>query len=134
MLCFAIDAPPVAKERPRFSRRSGTVYTPKRTKDYELVVAVAGKQAMGRKPPTDRPITLKTIFTLPVPKSWKRAKREAALAGELKPGKPDYDNYLKAIMDGLNGVVWVDDSQIWRHSGEKRYGPTPGTTIEITVD
>jgi Holliday junction resolvase RusA-like endonuclease len=26
--------------------------------------------------------------------------------------KPDVDNYAKSVMDGLNGIVWEDDSQV----------------------
>ena len=133
MLCFVIPTIPIAKGRPRFG--GGRVYTPKRTKDYEALVAMLGKREMRGKPPSPQPVTLKVRFELPIPKSWKKSKREAALSGELKPIiKPDYDNFLKAIMDGLNGVVWEDDAQIWRHSGEKIYGPNPGTTIEVTLD
>jgi crossover junction endodeoxyribonuclease RusA len=28
--------------------------------------------------------------------------------------KRDLDNYLKALLDCMSGVVWTDDSQIWR--------------------
>jgi Holliday junction resolvase RusA-like endonuclease len=46
-------------------------------------------------------------------------------------GRPDGDNILKAIGDGLNGVVWRDDSLIAQCSITKRYGDTPGAAITV---
>ena len=46
----------------------------------------------------------------------------------------DIDNYLKAILDCLTGVVWLDDSQIWQLHIEKRIvsdGEEPRTEILI---
>jgi Holliday junction resolvase RusA-like endonuclease len=33
--------------------------------------------------------------------------------------KPDLDNLAKAVLDSLNGLAWVDDSQIYRLLVEK---------------
>ena len=42
-----------------------------------------------------------------------KRKREAALAGRLRPTtKPDVSNVLKGVEDALKGVWYVDDSQI----------------------
>lgn len=48
----------------------------------------------------------------PIPKSWPRAKKAEALAGKLPPGKPDIDNILKVVLDGLNGIAYEDDKQV----------------------
>ena len=45
----------------------------------------------------------------------------------------DLDNLLKAVLDALNGVAWVDDSQIARLAiwwGER----VPGGLVRVTVD
>src|SRR5690606_19537099 len=36
----------------------------------------------------------------------------------------DVDNMLKLILDGLNGVAWVDDVQVMDVTGRKRYVAT----------
>jgi Holliday junction resolvase RusA-like endonuclease len=67
-----------------------------------------------------------------IPQSWSQKKQRMALAGEVRPtGKPDADNVLKAMCDGMNGVVWRDDAQAVEVSVSKRYGPTPGVTVRV---
>jgi Holliday junction resolvase RusA-like endonuclease len=41
-----------------------------------------------------------------------KKKRALALSGVYASGKPDLDNVLKSILDGLNGVIYRDDSQV----------------------
>lgn len=36
IICFKVNGQPQGKARPRFSRKSGTVYTPKTTLDYDV--------------------------------------------------------------------------------------------------
>jgi Holliday junction resolvase RusA-like endonuclease len=39
---------------------------------------------------------------------------------------------LKGIEDSLNGVAWVDDSQVGRVVIEKSYGTEARTTVRIS--
>ncbi|MGB9866734.1 MAG: RusA family crossover junction endodeoxyribonuclease [Bacillota bacterium] len=45
----------------------------------------------------------------------------------------DVDNLAKAILDGLNGVVWYDDNQVVDLVVHRRYGKPQRAEIEIWV-
>ena len=118
-----IDVPgePVAKGRPRFTR-GGFAYTPAKTKKYEQKVRAAALRVMDGKLPLEGPIALRLMFNMEVPKSWSKKKRADAFFGKMLPiSRPDIDNLVK-IIDGLNGVLFKDDSQITDLIASKRYG------------
>ena len=50
--------------------------------------------------------------------------------GIEKAGWGDVDNFLKAVMDALNGICYVDDGQVIKVSGEKKIGE-PHIFIEL---
>lgn len=131
-IVIEVDIVPVAKGRPRFG--GGRVYTPKKTKDFEAQLGFEGHREMNRRPPLDTAISLDASFTVPVPRSWSKKKREKALNGTIHPiGRPDIDNYLKAVMDALNNIVWQDDSQIVTVGASLRYGETGRIRLEIAT-
>jgi Holliday junction resolvase RusA-like endonuclease len=73
-------------------------------------------------------------FQMPIPASWSQ-KRRALVTGMdvvAHVKRPDLDNLEKAVLDGLNGVVWNDDAQVFRLTKVKRYGLEPKTTVRIT--
>ena len=105
---------PVAQGRPRFSRQGGFVkaYDPAKSRDYKQYVRLVAAQDA-----PDAPVTGAVVLSLKiyraVPKSMSKKKREAALAGQLRPTtKPDVSNVLKGVEDALKGLWYVDDSQI----------------------
>jgi Holliday junction resolvase RusA-like endonuclease len=68
-----------------------------------------------------------------VPQSWSGKKQRAALAGEIRPtSKPDIDNVVKAIFDGLNGVAWRDDVQVVSLTVRKHYSATPRVDVHLS--
>lgn len=131
-IVFTIPGAPVAKGRAKFARRGNfvTTYTPKETVQYENLVRLAAKEAMGTGEPFDLPIALTVAIYLPIPQSWSKKKQEKArlgLVGATK--KPDADNVLKALKDGMNGVVYVDDSRITDVVLQKRYASAPRVDV-----
>lgn len=108
-------------------------YLPKQTEVYQNKIAATAKRAMAGRPmiPAGEPFAMRMFIVLPVPKSWPRRDRDAALAGTIWPTvKPDDDNVSKAL-DALNGVVWADDAQRCRSLLWKDYGEKPGLIIEV---
>lgn len=112
---FTVPGTPVAKGRPRISVCGGQAraYTPAKTVAYEGLAALAAQDAMAGRVPIDGPVRIEVIAWFPIPASWSKRKRADALAGRLHHvSRPDGDNILKALGDGLNGVCWRDDSQL----------------------
>lgn len=129
-----IPGEPQGKGRPRVGRVAGhaRMFTPAKTAAYEGLVAMAAQDAMQGAEPTDRPCAVDLQIVCTVPASWSRVKRESALAGAIRPTKkPDIDNCMKAVFDGMNGVVWRDDVQAVEVSARKRYGATPGVFVHV---
>lgn len=126
---------PVPKGRPRFACMGKHVrtYTPTTTAEFEQKIRIAARSSINPMPKFDGPLSVSIVFGMPVPKSWPRKAREDALRGVLMPkARPDIDNLEKAVLDALNGLLWVDDAQVVRKIGEKRYVEEP--FVEVSVE
>lgn len=134
MVNFMVEGTPVPKGRPRFARRGKFVstYSPKTTVDYETKVAEAAQLAMGSSEPLETPVGAYIYITLPIPASYSKKRTQACLSGDERPTKKsDIDNFCKAIFDGMNGIVFLDDSQVVSLHSTKVYG-TVGM-VEVMV-
>ena len=109
-------------------------YTPAETVAYERRIQSAAKNAMKGMPPLDVSCEVIAVAYIGVPKSYSKKKTILCLAQSLYPqSSPDSDNYLKAACDGLNGIVFTDDSRVWRMVVEKRYSDNPRLEIIINT-
>ena len=132
MTTFSVDVTPVPKGRARYVRRGNhiTSYTPEKTRTYETLIKEAGVQAMGSSEPLETPVTLYLYIRMPIPKSYSKKRIEACLNGFEQPiKKPDASNILKSVEDGLNGVIYKDDSQIINIHVTKVYSTQGGVDI-----
>jgi len=138
-LVIRIPGQPQGKERARSfthrrGRKAGTIghYTPEQTRTYEAHIGWLAKLAMGQRDLYACPVTLDMVALFEVPPSWPTWKREMALRGEIAPTvKPDMDNIKKAIKDGLNGVVWLDDCYVTFGTECKQYAEVAAVVIKI---
>lgn len=131
---ITIPGDPVAKGRPRFTR-TGQSYTPGKTKQFENLVRLAFVEAYPDQIPAEGPIDLTVRAYFTIPKSWsKKKKAEAATELMKKISRPDLDNCLKAVQDGLNAVAWADDAQIADTATSKRYSERPRVEIIIKTE
>ncbi len=131
---FVVPGAPVGKGRARIGKvgNHARMFTPPKTASYEGLIAHAGHAAMAGRPLIEGAVLVVLDICIGVPASWSKRKQAAALAGQVYPTtKPDKDNIIKAIYDGLNGVVWKDDVQVVEGIQRKRYGAVPGVTVEI---
>ena len=122
---------PVAKARVKFGKNGA--YTPKPTVVYQRALAWEAKTTMAGTQPLEGAVKIDVLFELAIPSSWPERKRGGAIVGIIKPtGKPDVDNYAKAALDAINGVVVVDDAQVVELSVRKVYGVDPKTILTIS--
>ena len=135
-ITFSVPGVPVAKARPRATTIGGSarLYTPSKTREYEQRVAQVARGAMCKAPPIDRAVAVSLDIRLSVPASWSKSRRADALAGRVfVTSRPDTDNYAKAVLDGCNGVVFLDDAQVVRLTAQKRYAEAAGVDVLVTV-
>jgi Holliday junction resolvase RusA-like endonuclease len=131
---FCVPGLPIAKGRARMSTRGGFVrsYTPAKTRKYEAQVSSYAAEAMGREPFFDGPVEVEIQAGMMIPQSWSKKKRESAQQLITWPvSRPDLDNIIKAALDGINEVVFADDSQVVKLYGSKFYSATPHLKITI---
>lgn len=110
-ITFTIPGKPGAKQRHR-STSKGHMYTPGDTINYENYIKYIYYNLKQRYWFT---CAVKIGFRayLKVPKSESKVRTQKMLDGEIRhTKKPDIDNMLKIIMDGLNGVAYPDDKQV----------------------
>lgn len=135
-ISFVVYGVPQGKARPRVSVRNGYAhaYTPQKTKDYEHEIVLAYKQVAGGIEPTRNPVVLGVDIFYPMPKSWSKKTKLEVMSHGLPPmTKPDMDNVIKCVMDGLNGIAYEDDSQIFRIISDKDYSDSPRIEVRLYV-
>lgn len=134
---FTVPGKPEPKGRHRtMVTKSGKMhtYTPDKTVNYEALVKKEAWQAMAGRSPLDAPITLVLRIQLPCPDSWSDKRKREAYCGDILPTKkPDGDNIVKAIKDGCNKILWVDDAQVVDCFYTKRYSATPRVEIAVMM-
>lgn len=129
-ITFTVHSEPYGKGRPRF-RKDGHTYTPEKTKAYEKLVQTeyiaqtGGVMLAG-------PIKAMIYARFGVNKSDTKKAKAEKLAGEILPTKkPDCDNIAKTVLDALNGVAYLDDSQIVRLKVDKDYGEPARVVVNL---
>ena len=116
VLRFTVAGPPQPKERARRGK-GGRWYTPERTRSYEarvrwLCAAAASRAGWARGPGAAYAVDLAMFF------------------GDAR--RRDVDNATKAILDALNGVAWLDDSEVVELSVRRAIDrSTPRVEVEI---
>ncbi len=109
-----------------------THHTPEKTANFENLVKLAARQAMGERQPFADAVDVEIFVFVTPPQSWSQKKQRMALAGDIRPTtKPDADNVLKAIADACNEVVWRDDKQICGLTMCKAYALRAETIVNV---
>jgi Holliday junction resolvase RusA-like endonuclease len=111
------DINPVPASRPRVSRWS-TYYPKKYTKFKKDMEALTSEIETT---PSEKLVSVELEFRIMMPKSFSKKKRQG-LNNTYCSNNSDIDNYIKAILDSLNGVFYIDDKQVVEIFARKIYG------------
>ena len=120
-MTIKITAPiePVTWSRPQFDSRSKKVYNKSKLVEFENTLGIFAKQAMKGQAPFSGDISIVCEF-------WKKRPKNPA---SVKYG--DLDNLIKAVLDALQGICFVNDSQVIQiFYASKNYGE-PEINIEL---
>lgn len=130
LIRFRVKGQPVPKGRPRLTR-GGRAYTPAKTKAYQKRISDHVSQYwIG--PPSTRAIAVEIVAVFQRPKSMNRKRDSRKRIIHTKRG--DADNVAKSVLDSLNGLVWVDDCQVFDLSVVKMYAAkSEGPGIEVKI-
>ena len=145
---FTVDHPPRTKQRARtqiskqavvqaflqargsvglFAKLLGAIphrsFTPKSTEEFERAIADAASVAMAGREPVRTPVKVEVSF----------AFEGAADKWPTDVTDADLDNLEKAVLDGLNKVVWSDDRLVVRKEGIKECAAVPGVRVKVLL-
>jgi len=91
-----------------------------------MIQAADGRRLSG-------PLRLQLVAHIPIPDSWPKRRKAAALSGEVWPEKkPDLSNVVKNVEDVAQGLLFDDDKSICQLLCSKAYGERAG--YEITFE
>ena len=136
MIEFCIYGNPVAQARGRakpFKKADGQlgaiVYDPQNAKEWKQLVRAQAvlhrRTAVGL---IQGPIFLTLNFYLLRPKSLPKKVKH-----HIK--RPDLDNLVKAVKDGLKGIIYREDSQVWSELAAKHYcNGTEPPRVEVVLE
>ncbi|MED5548998.1 MAG: RusA family crossover junction endodeoxyribonuclease [Pseudomonadota bacterium] len=133
-ISFVIHGAPRGKGRPRFGvvRGRATAFTDKQTVAYERTIQSAARSVMATREPLDGPVWVRINIFIQIPVSAPKWKQAQMRDGSIRPTRtPDADNVAKAVLDGINGVVFADDKQVVGMGVTKFY--SDHARVEVTV-
>lgn len=149
---FTVEGEPRGKERqrhrvvmPKYGGKPFVqTYTPQDTQSYERQVyleTIALRRRLGM---FEGPVRISILIGMPIPASYTKTKKREIRQGLIAhTGKPDIDNVVKAVLDGLvrssgQGAtrehvgLLKDDTQVVQLNVIKDYTDEPRVTVRVT--
>jgi len=87
---------------------------------WRSAIALSAKKAGAR--PERNPVAINLVFVQLRPKTVKRAEPSVA---------PDLDKLIRAVLDALTAIAYVDDGQVTEIYARKIYGDTNGLKAQL---
>jgi Holliday junction resolvase RusA-like endonuclease len=140
MIEILIPGEPVGKQRAKIfpiKMKSGFIVrrgvTPTKTKNYETLIKELFAIDYPGFIPLEGPLVLSIEAFLTIASSKSEKKKAAMASGLIVPTKkPDLDNVMKTVADALQGVAYLNDSQIADAHIKKRFSRTPSLLIRLS--
>lgn len=121
---------PVAKGRPRFAGHHAR--TPRATREYEDAIRLLMRRHIPITGPLTGPLSVSLLLVMPRPQRLSARRHPDGLVWCDR--RPDIDNLVKSVLDGLSDV-WEDDGQVVELHARQVYAErdgSPRVEIEIT--
>lgn len=133
MRSFMVRGKPVPDGRPKFARMGKGVraYMPAKCTKYREQVKMAYQRVYPLSEMLEGALSMSIKVAIPRPKSHFGTGRNAGIIKKQfkkvhHTQKPDADNFAKMVLDALNKVAYLDDSQVielkavklWTNNGE----------------
>lgn len=137
---LVIPGEPTAKQRPKFfpiKTKAGFIgsraVTPKKTVNYETQIRERfSAEYPGFTPFRGCPLSLDIWAFYSIPPSKSKKQQGLMKNGDVRPTKrPDMDNVIKVVLDALQKMAFMDDSQFVEIEARKFYSYTPRLEIWI---
>lgn len=131
MTTYTIRIEPKPQSRPRFG--NGRTYEKSDMTCWKRNVALSLRAHKPKAIETGAIAFLTTFYIYPPKRIREVKKHQLPLANErlFVHKRPDVDNYLKALLDASNGILFKDDGQIAVVTAQKLYSLNPRIEIEI---
>lgn len=132
MINFFVPGIPVPKGSGRAIIHRHTkkaMYLPdnEKTKDWQMDVRIIALRHKPSEVTRSKAVRVHLTFYVPRPASVSYKKRRYPIV------KPDIDKLSRTILDALNGVAYVDDSQVVCLHTRKFYGDNPGVVVAVRL-
>jgi Holliday junction resolvase RusA-like endonuclease len=105
---------------------------PESLKSYEAMIRWEATIAAHKCGATmfEKPVCIEATFTFAMPASWSKKKREG-LIYRSHNSAPDLSNLVKAIEDGMNGVIFADDRLVSVLQCRKVWGEKDSIEVKV---
>lgn len=132
-----VPGTPVPQGSMRSFERGGRIVTTAnnagRLERWRGDVRTSARAAMGDHQPTGGEVAMALGFIFLRPKSHLMASG-AVRKGASRYPRADLDKLVRAVLDALTGIVYVDDCQVTSVFAWKSYGEREGVAISGEVD
>lgn len=125
---ITLEVEPTAKGRPRTAFLNGKVHTynPERTMIAQNLIVACLAQYKDQCFAPHVPVRMMVTFYRTKPRWLKQSET-------MPVRKPDLNNFLGLLLDGINKMLWDDDAQLTTCLMSKRWSPTDKSYIKVLL-